>query len=148
MYSIQSSPLLGWQASIIAVAIMAGAITAGSADAQTISINAQDEYVTRVNIFTPYRGKQADTVRLLQEGLSEEMSAQPGFISAAIHQSLDSENVVVYAQWRDQAAFEAAGRVRESGGTPLMSRVFEVARPASHPYRVISIIIGQDARSQ
>lgn len=35
------------------------------------------------------------------------MRAQPGFISANLHKSLDGTRVVNYAQWRSKAEFEA-----------------------------------------
>lgn len=35
------------------------------------------------------------------------MSAQPGYVSASIHKSLDGTRVTNYAQWRTREDFEA-----------------------------------------
>jgi len=95
--------------------------------------------LTMVNVLTPAPGKQLETIKLLQAGMDETMRHQPGFISANIHRSLNSEHVVVYAQWKDQASVEAAGKLIQAGKAPNMAMVFSIAQPAYHPYHVVSV---------
>ncbi|MES0861966.1 antibiotic biosynthesis monooxygenase family protein [Ruegeria sp. SCPT10] len=118
---------------------MSFSATASADQRQTASIAANENILTMVNVLTPEPGKQDAAIRLLQAGMSDEMSAQPGFISSTIHRSLNSEHVVVYAQWRDQASVNAAVEVIQSGGAPNMAEVFAIASPDFHPYNVESV---------
>ncbi len=103
------------------------------------NINPNAKILTMVNVLTPAPGKQSETVQLLQAGMEKTMRHQPGFISANIHQSLNSEHVVVYAQWKDQASVDAASSLIQGGKAPNMSKVFSLAQPAYHPYQVVSV---------
>ena len=95
--------------------------------------------LTMVNVLTPQAGKQDEVVRQLDTAMATEMSSQPGFISANIHRSLDSDHVVVYAQWEDQSSVEAVGELIQSGNMPAMATVFSMAQPDFHPYEVVSV---------
>jgi len=103
------------------------------------SIDPNAGVLTMVNVLTPAPGKQFETIQLLQAGMNNTMRHQPGFISANIHQSLNSEHVVVYAQWKDQASVEAAAKLIQDGKAPNMATVFTIAQPAYHPYDVVSV---------
>lgn len=96
-------------------------------------------FLTMVNVLTPAAGQQAETIRLLQAGMNETMRYQPGFISANIHQSLNSEHVVVYAQWQDKASVDAAVKLIQSGQAPNMAKAFTIAHADFHPYEVMSV---------
>jgi quinol monooxygenase YgiN len=102
-------------------------------------INPDAGVLTMVNVVTPDTGKQSETIQLLQAGMEKTMRHQPGFISANIHRSLNSEHVVVYAQWKDQASVDAASKLIQRGKAPNMSKVFSQAQPAYHPYEVVSV---------
>ncbi|UJB73254.1 antibiotic biosynthesis monooxygenase (plasmid) [Acaryochloris sp. 'Moss Beach'] len=105
---------------------------------RTATIDPSLQTLTMVNVLTPESGKQDEVIRLLQAGMDEEMKLQPGFISSTIHRSLNSDHVVVYAQWTDQAAVDAAVKVIQSGKAPNMQNVFSIASPDFHPYQVVS----------
>lgn len=119
--------------------VVAGAALAQANDDRRAEISVDSGVLTMVNVLTPAAGKQSETIQLLQAGMDEEMGRQPGFISSTIHRSLDSEHVVVYAQWRDQASVNAAVKVIQGGGAPNMAKVFSIAQPDFHPYRVESV---------
>ena len=110
-----------------------------SSSTQVVTITAETDLITRVNVLTAEEGKQEEVIEILKDGLNNEMSHQPGFVSATIHRSLDSENITVYAQWSSQQDFDAAVQHRSSGGAPTMNKVFSIAQPDSHPYSVVSI---------
>jgi len=103
------------------------------------SIDPSAGVLTMVNVLTPAPGKQSETIQLLQAGMDETMRHQPGFISANVHRSLNSDHVVVYAQWKDQASVDAAGKLIQGGKAPNMATVFTIAQPAYHPYEVVSV---------
>jgi len=123
----------------LSVLVFVSTACASASPVGSATIDAESGVLTMVNVITPQPGKQEETIAALQSGMDEEMSAQPGFISSTIHRSLDSEHVVVYAQWADQASVAKAVSVIESGGAPNMASVFTTATPDFHPYQVVSV---------
>ncbi len=102
-------------------------------------IEADTNNFTVINVITPKEGQQDEVVQLLQKGMTETMRYQPGFISANIHKSLDSDHIVVYAQWKDAVSLQQAVKLIEAGKAPNMLEVFSNASPDYHPYQVISV---------
>ena len=138
---MKAKPLKTFRAVIVtvlgAVSIAACAYAQNVTKVATIDPNAG--ILTMVNVLTPAPGKQSETIQLLQAGMDKTMRHQPGFISAVIHRSLNSDHVVVYAQWKDQASVDAASKLIQEGKAPNMAKVFNLAQPAYHPYEVVSI---------
>ncbi|OUS95139.1 antibiotic biosynthesis monooxygenase [Rhodococcus sp. NCIMB 12038] len=73
-----------------------------------ISIDATDDVVTLVNVFTVTPETQQRLVELLGRATEEVMRHRPGFVSANIHAGLDGTRVANYAQWRSVEDFRAA----------------------------------------
>ncbi len=109
-------------------------------------INADKEILTVINVITPKQGQQDKIVELLQKGMTETMRYQKGFISANIHKSLDSEHVIVYAQWKDEASLQEAVKLIEAGKAPNMLEVFSNSTPDYHPYDVISVNLASEKK--
>ncbi|SHI64895.1 antibiotic biosynthesis monooxygenase family protein [Aquimarina spongiae] len=109
-------------------------------------INADREILTVINVITPKEGQQEKIVELLQKGMTETMRYQKGFISANIHKSLDSEHVIVYAQWKDGASLQEAVKLIEAGKAPNMLEVFSNSTPDYHPYDVISVNLASEKK--
>lgn len=122
---------------VCSVSLGVFAYTQGESNVSTIAPDAG--VLTMVNVLTPASGKQSETIQLLQAGMDETMRHQPGFISANIHRSLNSEHVVVYAQWKNQESVGAAAKLIQGGKAPNMAKVFTIAQPAYHPYKVVSV---------
>ncbi|GAB4536953.1 MAG: hypothetical protein Tsb0014_25190 [Pleurocapsa sp.] len=78
-------------------------------------------------------------VELLQKGMKETIEHQPGFISAIIHQSLDSNHVLVYAQWENPESLQQAAKLIEEGKAPAMMEVFTLGNSEYHPYKIVSV---------
>lgn len=102
--------------------------------------------LTVVNVIQPKGVGQDVILAYLQKGLNETMRYQPGFISANIHKSLDNDNIIVYAQWKDQESLQNAVKLIENGGAPNMSYVFGNSIPDYHPYEVISVNLTSDSK--
>lgn len=102
-------------------------------------ISADADLLTVVNLLTPNAGQQHSVVESLQDGLKNTMRHQDGFISATVHRSLDSDHVLVYAQWKSAEHLGKAVKLIEAGGAPSMAKVFTIAQPAYHPYEVVSV---------
>lgn len=60
-------------------------------------------------MFTVTSDTQQPLVDLLVEATEQVMRDRPGFVSAAIHVSLDGTRVVNYAQWSSNEDFQALG---------------------------------------
>lgn len=104
-----------------------------------VSLEADAPYLTMINVLTPTKGTQEEVAASLQDGLENYVSKMPGFITASVHQSLDNDYVVVYAQWDDQASVDGAVKNIQGGEAPPMLEAFTKASPEFHPYRVRSV---------
>lgn len=70
--------------------------------------------MTLINVFTVSPENQQRLVDLLVEATQHTMRKQPGYLSAAIHKSVDGTRVTNYAQWRSREDFEAIGKNPEA----------------------------------
>ena len=126
----------------IMASLGSAALFSASADemrAPSAIIKPQADIVTMVNVLTPQKASQAEIIELLQMGMENTMSRQPGFISASIHRSVDSDHVVVYAQWKSQEHINDVIKLVEAGKAPEMVQAFSLAAPDFHPYEVHSV---------
>jgi len=60
-----------------------------------------------INVFTVDPAQQQRLIDLLVRATDEFVSRAPGFLSSALHRSLDGRKVTMYAQWRSAADYEA-----------------------------------------
>ena len=74
------------------------------------TITTEKNLVTLINVFTVSPENQQRLVDLLVEATQHTMRKQPGYLSAAIHKSVDGTRVTNYAQWRSREDFEAIGK--------------------------------------
>ena len=114
-------------------------VGAANADDLVTSIDTEAAILTMVNVLTPNDGDQDALVAQLQRALEVDLLDEPGFISGNVHRSLDSEHVVNYAQWQDQASLEAFVAKLQAGGAPDMAQVCTIATPDFHPFAVVSV---------
>ncbi len=112
-----------------------------SNQSNTLLISANDAPFTVINRFLPDADKQDELVAVLKAGIANEMAIQPGFIAASIQRSLDSNDVIVYAQWMSPEALAEAGEIVQSGGAPNMAHGFELGQPQYHPYEISAVIV-------
>lgn len=66
-----------------------------------------DQSIVMINVFTVSPGDQDRLVDLLTSATSGVVDQAPGFISAALHKSVDGTKVAMYARWRSAADYEA-----------------------------------------
>lgn len=71
------------------------------------TINTGTDLATLINVFTTTPEIAQPLVDLLVEATERVMRRRPGFVSAAIHVSLDGTRVVNYAQWSSREDFQA-----------------------------------------
>ncbi|NBC69419.1 antibiotic biosynthesis monooxygenase [Paenibacillus sacheonensis] len=63
--------------------------------------------LTFINVFTVEPANQERLVELLTQVTNVSVRHAPGFISCALHRSLDGTKVTMYAQWRSKEDYEA-----------------------------------------
>lgn len=128
---------------ILGLALAAGAHgqdASSTGPADTIVISRDGSPFTVINRLTPSAADRDELLSALRTGISEEMSVLDGFIAAAIHESADSEDVIVYAQWESgEALGQAAARV-QAGDAPNMGRAYQLGNPEYHPFNVVAVI--------
>ena len=69
-----------------------------------------DGRVTMINVFTVKPEDRERLIEVLAEGIRRTTSGQPGFVTAAIHVSLDGTRVANYVQWESRDAYEGLFR--------------------------------------
>lgn len=121
---------------ILAIGVLAATAAACSSDSPDTTISPDNDVITAINVLTPDPDDQERVVSLLEEGITD-ISQQPGFVSASIHQSFDSPKIVVYAQWEDQAAFDGIVEYITNGGAPAQGEAFAIGNPEFHLYDVV-----------
>jgi antibiotic biosynthesis monooxygenase (ABM) superfamily enzyme len=80
-----------------------------------LTINANTDVITQINVFTVPEGGQQALIDLLKEA-AQFASSTPGWISASVHRSRDGTRVVNYAQSENlEAAVRIIKRLKEGG---------------------------------
>ncbi|MCX4904665.1 antibiotic biosynthesis monooxygenase [Streptomyces sp. NBC_00878] len=74
----------------------------------TITVTANTDQVTLVNVFTVAPERQMALVEALDEATRQIFTTVPGFISANLHTSLDGTRVINYAQWASEKHYKDA----------------------------------------
>lgn len=101
------------------------------------TIDTDGRYATLINVFTVAPERQQELVDLLVEATEKVIRHVDGFVSATIHASTDGVRVTNYAQWRDEAAFQAM--LADPVAREHMSQASDVATSFEpHLYTVVS----------
>jgi quinol monooxygenase YgiN len=99
------------------------------------TITKTDRLATVINVFTVTPDQQPHLVELLAKVTESTVRHVPGFVSAALHRSLDGTKVTMYAQWR---SVEAYGQMRGNPQTsPLLDEALRIARFEPGVYEVV-----------
>lgn len=102
-----------------------------------VSMDCSGSGLTLINFLVPQAGVDADAVAdQLVLAMERDVAPTPGFVSATVHQSQDSELVVNYAQWEDEASLGGLVTQLEAGNAPDLGAAFSMASPDFHPYLV------------
>ncbi|MDW6022403.1 antibiotic biosynthesis monooxygenase family protein [Mesorhizobium sp. BAC0120] len=70
-------------------------------------IQADSQLVTQITIVDSEPGQQAEALSVMTER-ARFMAGQPGFISIALHRSLDGRRIVNYVQWQNRELLRQA----------------------------------------
>lgn len=90
-----------------------------------------------INVFTVEAENQQKLIDLLIDATKKIINKQEGFISANIHKSLDGTQVVNYAQWKSQEAFEKM--LKNPKAIVHMNEILNIAKADGRLYNVVFI---------
>jgi quinol monooxygenase YgiN len=99
------------------------------------TISKSNKLVTVINVFTGAPDQQQEIMDLLARATESSVRHAPGFISASLHRSLDGTKVVMYAQWRSIADYQA---MREDPAPrPYLQQALALAKFEPGMYEVV-----------
>eukprot|EP00803_Ostreobium_quekettii_P007472 evm.model.scf_3.9 EVM.evm.TU.scf_3.9 scf_3:179653-180544(+) len=93
------------------------------------ALDMHNSLVTRIVLYKVRPGQQAAAVEALR-GLFSLAAAQPGFVSASLHRSLDGAKAAIYAQWCSAQAVTNFRALPEAAA--LTANVGELVETADH----------------
>jgi len=101
------------------------------------TISKDGKVLSLINIFTVEPAKQRELVDLLIRATQTSVRHVTGFVSAALHRSLDGTKVVMYAQWRSIEDYQAMRR--DPVASPYLDQALALAKFEPGMYEVVEI---------
>lgn len=100
------------------------------------TISTENNYLTLINVFTVDPSDQQKLVELLISATQDSVKSIDGFISSALHRSLDGTKVTMYAQWKSMEHYQ---RMRSNPqASPFLEEALKIATFAPGMYEVVS----------
>src|SRR4029077_19629802 len=93
--------------------------------AKTLTISTENKYLTLINVFTVNPANQQKLMDLLTRATESTVSHVKGFISSALHGSLDGKKVTMYAQWESIEDYQAMRT--NTKASPYLDQALEIA---------------------
>ena len=104
-------------------------------------------FVTAINVFTVDPSNQQRLIDLLARMTEASVRGLPGFVSAALHRSVDGCKVTMYAQWASAQHFQNYQAARSNpGASPEVSEILAIARFDPATYEVVRVFTGPSSR--
>jgi quinol monooxygenase YgiN len=93
--------------------------------------------VTLINVFSVEPAKQSELVTLLSRATETSVRNVPGFVSAALHRSVDGTKVTMYAQWKSAEHYQA---MRSNPvASPFLDQALAIAKFDPGMYEVVQV---------
>ncbi|OAK62052.1 antibiotic biosynthesis monooxygenase [Variovorax paradoxus] len=94
-------------------------------------------FVTLINVFSVEPAKQSELVTLLARATDTSVRHVPGFVSAALHRSVDGTKVTMYAQWESAEHYQA---MRSNPvASPFLDQALAIANFDPGMYEVVKV---------
>ena len=107
----------------------------------TIAENAS--LVTLINVFTVEPSNQQELLDLLARATDTSVRDVPGFISAALHRSVDGTKVTMYSQWKSAQHYQHYQSMRSDPvASPYVKRALAIAKFDPGMYEVVKVFAG------
>jgi quinol monooxygenase YgiN len=99
------------------------------------TISKEAKLVTFINVFTVEPANQQRLVELLARATDTSVRYAPGFVSPALHRSLDGTKVTMYAQWRTIEHYEVMRK--NPAPAPYLHEALTIAKFEPGVYEVV-----------
>jgi len=99
------------------------------------TISKGTQLVTFINVFTVEPTNQTRLVEVLSHVTETIVRHAPGFVSSALHRSLDGGRVTMYAQWRTMEDYESMRR--NPAPRPFLNEALSLAKFEPGVYAVV-----------
>ncbi|RSZ29791.1 MULTISPECIES: antibiotic biosynthesis monooxygenase family protein [unclassified Variovorax] len=107
----------------------------------TIAENA--DLVTLINVFTVEPSNQQQLLDILARATDTSVRDVQGFISAALHRSVDGTRVTMYSQWKSAEHYQSYQSMLSNPATsPYVEQVLAIARFDPGMYEVVKVFAG------
>ncbi len=100
-----------------------------------ITISKDAELITFINVFIVEPANQQRLVDLLTQVTDTSVRRAAGFVSSALHRSLDGTKVTMYAQWRTIEDYEAMRK--DPAPLPYLQEALTIAKFEPGMYEVV-----------
>ena len=108
------------------------------------TISKDAKLVTFINVFTVEPANQQRLVDLLARFTDASVRHAPGFVSAALHRSLDGTKVTMYSQWRTIEDYQA---MRKDAQLPYLEEALTIAKFEPGMYEVVESFLPENMES-
>ena len=96
--------------------------------------------VTLINVFTVAPSNQRKLVDLLARATETSVRHVPGFVSAALHRSVDGTKVTMYGQWASLAHYQDyRALLSDPVASPYVAEALAIARFDPGMYEVVQV---------
>ena len=100
-------------------------------------------FVTFINVFTVEPSNQQELLDLLARATETSVRDVPGFISAALHRSVDGTRVTMYAQWKSAEHYRRyQSTLSEPFAPPYVKQALAIATFDPRMYEVVKVVAG------
>ena len=99
--------------------------------------------VTLINVFTVEPSNQQKLVDILARATDTSVRDVPGFISAALHRSVDGTKVTMYSQWKSAEHYRHyQAMLSNPAASPYVEQALAIARFDPGMYEVVKVVAG------
>ena len=99
--------------------------------------------VTFINVFTVEPSNQQELLDLLARATDTSVRDVPGFISAALHRSVDGTRVTMYAQWKSAEHYRHyQSMLSDPVASPYVKQALAMATFDPRMYEVVKVVAG------
>jgi quinol monooxygenase YgiN len=99
--------------------------------------------VTLINVFTVDPSNQQELIDLLARATETSVRDVPGFVSAALHRSVDGTKVTMYAQWKSEEHYRHyQSMLSRPGAPPYVKQALAIATFEPRMYEMVKVVAG------
>jgi quinol monooxygenase YgiN len=99
--------------------------------------------VTLINVFTVEPSNQEKLLDILAHATDTSVRDVPGFISAALHRSIDKTKVTMYSQWKSMEHYQQyQAMLSNPVASPYVEQALAIAKFEPGMYEVVNVFLG------